>query len=119
MFERNGFALSSSNSGSSSLTATHASPIHDAVAQRWILHQIEQGGNQFKLGSVSANKCAAGLGDMGSCTQSTPIAINDLGNGLGHSLKTSNGQYLSINKNGKVVLTSKVEGFQIFSVTYD
>lgn len=119
VFEKNGFALTSSSSGSSFLTATRASPFHDIVAQRWILHQTKQGGNQFTLQSVTTTKCAAGLGDLESCVQSAPITINDLGNGKGHSLQASNGQYLSINKNDKAILSSKVEGFQIFSVTYN
>ncbi|KAG9599859.1 phosphoesterase-domain-containing protein, partial [Aureobasidium melanogenum] len=118
VFEKNGFALTSSSSGSSSLTATRASPIHDIVAQRWILHQLKEGGNQFTLESVATGKCAAGFSDMSPCTQSVPITIDDLGNGRGHSLQISSGQYLSINKAGKLVLTSKVEGFQLFSVTY-
>ncbi|KAG9664115.1 phosphoesterase-domain-containing protein, partial [Aureobasidium melanogenum] len=118
VFEKNGFALASPSFGSSSLTATRASPIHDIVAQRWILHQLKQGGNQFTLESVSTSKCAAGLSNMSPCSQTAPITINDLGNGQGHTLQVSNGEYLSINKNGKVVLTSKVDGFQLFSVTY-
>lgn len=118
VFEKNGFALTSSTSGSSSVTATRASPIHDIVAQRWILHQLKQGGTQFTLESVSTSNCAADLGHMESYSQSAPVTINDLGNGMGHSVQVSSGQYLSINKNGKVVLTSKVEGFQLFSVTY-
>lgn len=119
VFEMNGFALASSSSGSTSLTATRASPNHEIMAQRWVLHQLKQGGNKFTLESVSTSKCAAGLGAMVSCAQSTPITINDLGNGQGHSLQTSNGQYISIDKNGKVVLSSKVAGFQVFSVTYN
>lgn len=118
VFEKNGFALTSSNFGPNSLTATRASPVHDIVAQRWILHQLKQGGNQFTVESVPTGKCATGLSDMSPCSQTAPITINDLGNGQGHSLQASNGEYLSINQNGKVVLTSKVEGFQLFSVTY-
>ena len=46
------------------------------------------------------------------------FAINDLGNGKGHSIKRINGEYLAI-KDGKLSSSGSPQGFQVFSVTYN
>ena len=119
VFEMNGYALAHSNSGYGSLIATRSSPIHDSRAQRWVLNQLQQGGNRFTVSSVLDGMCAAGLGHLASNrSDAAPIIINDLGNGKGHSLQTSSGQYLSIASQGQVTLSKTPVGFLTYSVTY-
>lgn len=102
VFAMNGFALSSS---SGQLSASKASSQHNDKSQRFV---ITGDSGSFTLTG------ADGKAVSGSAT----YTITDLGNGQGYSIKTSNGQYLTINKKGKTTMGKTAKGFAVFSVTY-
>ncbi|KAF1983373.1 non-hemolytic phospholipase C precursor [Aulographum hederae CBS 113979] len=76
-FEVNGYALAAPTSGST-VTATTTTSTHNSKAQRFVLHEVTPGGNQFTLTSAVTGAALSGLGTL---------AINDLGNGKGYSLQ--------------------------------
>lgn len=96
VFEMNGFALSRSKGA---LVVSKATENHDDKAQRFVL-------------SGSAGKFALS-GVDGTFT------IADMGDGAGYSIKNGDGQYLGINKKGRVTMGKSAKGFTTFSVTYD
>lgn len=120
VFEMNGYALARSNTSWGSLTATRSSPMHNAKAQRWVVHQVEAGGTAFKISSVVDGKAMAGLGDLYAKEwEASPVEVLDLGDGRGYTLMTAQGTYLAVTENGWVTLSVKPTGFQIYSVSYD
>jgi len=104
-FEMNGYALASEDG---KLVASKATSSHDVKAQRFVLHQD---GSRFAITSVMDGKTVEGLDGQ--------YAIVDLGNGKGYTIQTSKGQYLRVDKSGKVQTGSSGAGFTVFSVTYD
>lgn len=100
VFEMNGYALTSS---SGILAASKASSKHDTKSQRFV---ISGSAGKFSLKSVDGSAIS---GDY---------TITDMGNGEGYSVQNSKGQYLAINKKGKVTMAKSATGFAVFSVTY-
>jgi phospholipase C len=102
VFEMNGYALTTSKG---QLAASKATPKHGAKAQRFVVWG--DSGN-FKLETT----------DGKAVTSSSRYTITDLGDGKGYSVKHAAGQYVGINKQGKVTVGQSAKGFALYSVTY-
>jgi phospholipase C len=102
VFEMNGYALASS---SGTLTATKATSSHNTKSQRFVI-------------SGSASKFTLRDGNGKAMSSSANYTIVDMGNGEGYSVKNPTGQYIAINKQGKVMMEKTAKGFATFSVTY-
>ena len=100
VFEMSGYALTISGS---QFSASKATSQHNDKSQRFV---ISGSARKFSV------ETAAGSSISGTYT------IADMGNGAGYSIQNSNGQYLSINKQGKVTMGKTAKGFATFSVTY-
>lgn len=120
-FEMNAFAISYAKN--SSLSTSMATTQHDTKAQRFIMHQLQAGANQFMISSALDG---AFIGKTGHLTNGSSAAqtvnINDMGNGKGYSIQNVGSRgYWSIDKSGKFSMTSgnNQMGFSLFSVTYN
>ena len=115
-FEMNGYALANSNNA---LKASKATAKHALKPQRFVIHQLAAGGNHFTISSDSNGKYITSTTAFGAAAKAVAFAINDLGNGAGHTLQdTATGMYASIGKNGAVTFSKTAKGFSVFSVTY-
>lgn len=127
VFEMNGYALTNPSINASDLTAMKATATHNDIHQRWVVHATggtaTDGGTGAGMFNVSSafdgrylkSQTSLGKGIAGAETYS----IEDLGNGLGHSLMKENGKYLSIGANGTVgIVRTKPVGWKVWSVTY-
>jgi phospholipase C len=122
-FEMNGYALTTRGN---QITATKATATHSNIQQRWIVHATGgtavvggEGAGTFVLTSAVDKRSFAGnMGLSNEKSSGEVFTITDMGNGLGYSLKMANGQFLSINRQGKIGAQSMASGFQVFSVTY-
>jgi phospholipase C len=102
VFEMNGYALASS---SGALTVSKATSSHNTKSQRFV---ISGSASTFTLKDVNGK----------TMSSSEEYTIVDMGNGEGYSIKKSTGQYVAINKQGKLTMEKTAKGFATFSVTY-
>ena len=102
VFEMNGYALASS---AGTLTASKATSSHNTKSQRFV---ISGSASTFTLKDANGK----------AVSSSADYTIEDMGNGEGYSIKNSAGQYITINKQGKVTTGKAAKGFATFSVTY-
>jgi phospholipase C len=125
VLETDGLALtnpstcgSGSGSESDDLALTRASPQHDRLLQRWVIHAVVIGGDEFTFTSAVDGRyiCDGGklCGDSGKAT----VFVVDFKPGKGHGfeVKGSGGGFLVAS--GKKLSFSGEEAFwQVFSVT--
>ena len=126
-FESQGYALqqsSSSNSSSASnatgasLTTGKAMAEHDKRSQLFVIHQLQDGSNQFQVSSaVDAAYLTSTLGFTNGTDGAGTFTIQYLGGGQGYSVQLSGGQYLSVSSTGALSQTGATTGFSVFSVT--
>jgi len=123
----NGFALTNLGLNSSSLVATQATPTHNDKRQRWVVHAIGgtaveggAGAGVFAVSSALDGRYVYASNDLGKGRDGAEVwAIADLGNGLGYTLATETGGYITVNQLGVIGMSrSPSVGFQIYSVTY-
>jgi phospholipase C len=116
VFELGGCALTNSNS--SDITATKATSKHEGITQRWVVHSLADGGNNFTISSAKDGRYIGshtGLIDSSSGAQTYTVGFAA---GQGYSLQKENGKYVTIDGNGAVQITSDVTYFKAYSVTY-
>lgn len=110
-FEMNGQALTNSHGR---LTASRASSSHNSKAQRFVLHESD---SQFSISSTVDNSTISGT-SLKKGGNAATFTISDMGNGKGYTIE-SRGQYLSIDRKGRVTMSRSPAGFSVFSVSYD
>jgi phospholipase C len=116
VFETLGWAVTNKNGR---VGVTKASPKHDVKTQRWVIHQKSAGGDVFTISSAADGKyIGAGLEFVKEKKEAQEYVFTDLGNGLGYTVKTSDGAFLGLSNDGTVGFGSVPVGFQVFSVTY-
>lgn len=120
-FESDGFALANPAFNPLNLvTASRTSATHHDIHQRWVIHIIEAGGEQFKISSAVNGKFMAELTSLVPGLEQAPIyTLHDMGNGSGYSIRLANGFYLAINHLGLIYESFAPVGFSVFSVTYN
>ena len=119
-FEAGGYAITASGS---SAVASKASAKHDKKSQRWVIHQVADGGAGATEVIVSSAVDGRYLSQGGRLTSSKSKAealkIVDMGNGKGYTLQDAKtGRYLSTARNGKLLFGGSRTAFKIYSVTY-
>ncbi|KAL6252362.1 hypothetical protein RBB50_000080 [Rhinocladiella similis] len=119
VFELDGWALS--NTGGPRVGATTQTSKHDDIAQRWVVHQLTEGGSSFKVSSAKDGRYLGGAfgalcGHDQSAAQEYIITYKA---GQGYSLQLKDGPFLSINRRGRAVESDAPVYFQAFSVTYN
>jgi len=122
-FEVNGFALATLGS---SITATRATTTHSDIHQRWVVHATGgtavdggEGAGKFVISSAVDGRYITGNLSLNTAKASAETyTIEDMGNGQGYSFMAGNRNYLSIGSTGKLGVSDKPNGFQVFSVTY-
>ncbi|KAI9717574.1 MAG: hypothetical protein M1828_007135 [Chrysothrix sp. TS-e1954] len=118
VLEMNGYALT--NNGSSSLATSSATATHSTKSQRFVVHQVTSGTNQFTISSTVDSKYITGSSTFGTGPSAATFTVNDLGNGHGYTLyNTGTSKYLSIGSSGSLVYgtTATATGLSLFSVT--
>lgn len=110
-FEMNGQALTNSRGH---LTASRATSSHNSKAQRFVLHQS---GSQFSISSAVDDSTVSGT-NLRKGGDAATYTISDLGNGKGYTIQ-SKGQYLSVDRRGRVSTSRFPAAFTIYSVSYD
>lgn len=118
VFELNGFALTNPGEPSAEFRATKATSTHSDVAQRWIVHVLEEGGNKFTMSSAKDGRYIGshtGLVDSSSGAQTYTVAFEP---SKGYVLQKENGKFVTIDGKGTVQITSEASYFKAYSVTY-
>ncbi|CAK4031443.1 Non-hemolytic phospholipase C [Lecanosticta acicola] len=132
-FEMNGYALTHNANGS--LTASPSTAKHDSKTQRFILLQGSASTSSFAIISAvdgrAINSAGDGFRNSGGSWQGKyfrggdeaaaveSYTIRDLGMGRGYSIQNCNGEYLSVDLEGRVQSRRAAGAFGIFSVSYD
>lgn len=127
-FESQGYALTAKGK---SVTATKATSKHDSIKQRWVIHQVTDGGQGAATVTVTSAVDGRYIGSNGKLTkqqsQAATFQIVDQGNGAGYTIETtggsgygygSRGSYVSINGWGQVSFGFQKGSFSVYSVTY-
>jgi hypothetical protein len=98
--------------------ATQATINHEKKIHRWVLEQLEPGGNTFRIYSAVDGKfVGGGLILVEERSRAGNWKIDDLGNGKGYRIAGDDGFHLCINQG--IVQKSGVEcTLEVFSVTY-
>lgn len=115
VFEKSGYALT--NAGTD-LSATKSTSAHNDISQRWVVHHVTEGGDEFAISSakdglyIGPKNCLIGAGAGAQNYQVEFLA------GQGYSLQDQNGKFLTISGEGKVQITGNATYFKAFSVTY-
>ena len=123
----NGYALTNPSTTAAHFNATPATSTHSAKTQRWVLHATGgtateggAGAGTFTVSSALDGRYVKSHTSLGKGVSGAEIyTIADLGNGLGYTLVSVNGKYLTIDSSGVVNITGTTSvGFQVYSVTY-
>jgi phospholipase C len=120
-FESNGYALTAKGSA---VTTSKATASHNALAQRWVIHQVSDGGQGSASVTISSAVDGRYIAFGGKLTsnksQAAVVKIVDQGNGAGYTIAPVQGYnaYYSISKSGSVSFSGAKGSFSIFSVTY-
>ena len=113
-FESNGYALTVSGS---QFIATEAAAAHDDINQRWIVHELEEGGTQFNISSAATNMWVSQHTSLSYNVSGAEVYIISFV-GDGYTLQKENGDFLTFGGEGDVVISSSAQSFEVFSVTY-
>lgn len=109
------------------LAVTPATELHDAMAQRWVIHYTaDEESEIFTLSSALDGRWLGPrnmLVDSSQSSDAEPVRITFLGNGNGYTLQYVNGgEYIDVDHRGHLMMRDAprppLEGFQIFSVSY-
>lgn len=117
-FERRGYALT--NNGALRVSSTPASPAHDDVRQRWVVHRVgDEDGDRFVISSALDGRYVSYLQGLTSWrVLAETYRITDLGAGRGYNLRPSGVLSLGVSSLGDVFQTWGAGGFEVYSVTY-
>jgi phospholipase C len=116
-FELGGYALM--NAGGDDFTATKSSAGHGGVSQRWVVHALDadDAGDTFYISSAKDGRYIGShtsLVDHATGAETYTIGFVA---GKGYALQKENGDYVTVDRNGEVQITSDVVYFEVFSVT--
>jgi phospholipase C len=115
-FESNGYALTVSGS-QSQIAATKSTATHNEISQRWIVHVLEEGGTQFNISSAANGMWVSQHTSLSHDVSGVEVYTIEF-MGAGYTLRKENGDYLTIDWRGDVVISSSPQSFEVFSVTY-
>eukprot|EP00918_Siedleckia_nematoides_P064146 GHVU01139496.1.p1 GENE.GHVU01139496.1~~GHVU01139496.1.p1 ORF type:complete len:622 (-),score=41.72 GHVU01139496.1:28-1893(-) len=115
VFEQAGLALTNSGSKpAQSFAVTAATAQHSDPKLRWVVHQLEAGGDQFTISSAVDGKVVAsqssGIGSEVFTVGFVP--------GKGYSLGVQNVKFVGVSSGGNVGMSTAVSYWKAFSVTY-
>jgi phospholipase C len=117
-FEAYGNALTNQKHSNVVSTAA-ATPNHEQIEQRWVIHEVDSDKNQFTISSAADGKYITVNGALSSkASAAHHFAITDLGGSKGYTIKTLGGLYLTLSKRGAVSISKTPTSFTIYSVTY-
>ncbi|KAH8662378.1 phosphoesterase family-domain-containing protein [Xylariales sp. PMI_506] len=114
-FESGGKALTNSNS---TLVGTATTESHDSKSQRWVIHALEIGGNEFRISSAIDGSWITASGDLNKSKRNAGVFTLNFTPSKGHTVKNSSGSYLGLSTAG-VAQSFHVQYFDVFSVTYN
>jgi len=117
-FELNGFALTNPVDSTNQFTTTPATAAHDSINQRWIVHQLEQGGTTFNISSAADGRWVSQHTSLAHLLSGAETYTITYFSGQGYTLAKENGDYLTFDTKGNLVIASKPAYFSLFSVTY-
>jgi phospholipase C len=118
VFELDGYAITNSGQPSRDITASKATSKHNNINQRWVVHQVTEGGNTFTISSAKDGRyIGSHTGLINSSSGAETYTVSFLA-GQGYALKKENGKFLTIDNKGTVQITSQATYFKAFSVTY-
>jgi phospholipase C len=118
VFELGGYALTNAGKPATDFTATKATPNHEQISQRWVVHALTVGGNTFTISSARDGRyigAHTGLIDNNSGAEVYTVSFVQ---SKGYALQKENGKYVTIDGNGDVQIVSQVVYFEAYSVTY-
>lgn len=118
VFEYGGYALTNAGKPATDFTATKATSAHSDVGQRWVVHALTTGGNEFTISSARDGRYVGahtGLIDNDGGAETYTVAFKA---GEGYALQKENGKYVTVDGSGNVQITSDVTYFKAYSVTY-
>ncbi|OAA57415.1 non-hemolytic phospholipase c [Niveomyces insectorum RCEF 264] len=118
VFEANGYALYNPSTAAKQFAATRATPGHEDIHQRWVLHALTPEGSTFHVTSAVDGKylsqhSSLSISESGAETYN----ITYLGNSR-YAMRKENGAYLNIKADGTLSFDSTPTGYNVFSVTY-
>jgi phospholipase C len=116
-FESNGYALSIDPAESSQFIATEATSAHEDINQRWIVHVLEEGGTKFNISSAANGMWISQHTSLTHAVSGAEVYTIDFGS-AGYTLQKENGDFLTFDGEGNVVISSSAVGFEAYSVTY-
>ncbi|RMZ79485.1 hypothetical protein DV738_g3307, partial [Chaetothyriales sp. CBS 135597] len=116
-FEASGFALSNDGGNCQTISTTAATSSHSDIAQRWVIHETATDSRKYTISSVVDGRYIGDHGALVSKDSAAEFDITYLGGGKGYTLLASDGKYITIDQNGRVLATTTPGcGFSIFSV---
>jgi phospholipase C len=116
-FELGGYALT--NPGGDDFTATKSSSGHSDISQRWVIHALDadDAGDTFYISSAKDGRYIGSHTSLVNHVTGAETYTIGFVAGQGYSLKKENGDYVTVDGNGNVQITSDVVYFGVFSVT--
>ncbi|KAJ9634742.1 hypothetical protein H2204_006191 [Knufia peltigerae] len=119
-FEASGYALANTGEQAMTISTTKATTSHSDMAQRWVIHETATDSRLFTISSaVDGRYIGPQMKLVMAKNDALAHNITYLGGGKGYNLVNSNGKYITIDKNGNVVMAMSggQQGFSIYSVT--
>jgi phospholipase C len=116
-FEFGGYALTNPGKTATKVTATKATSSHNDIKQRWIVHSLTEGGNNFTISSAADKRYIGPRTSLVNSTSGAETYTVKYTASKGYALQ-SNGEYLSLDSGGSVQITASPANFELYSVTY-
>ncbi|TVY18056.1 Non-hemolytic phospholipase C [Lachnellula arida] len=118
VFEMGGYALTNPRKPAGVFTVTKATSQHESIAQRWVVHNLVDGGNTFTISSAMDGRYfGSHTALVGNATGAETYTVG-FAAGKGYSLQKENGKYLTVDENGAVQIVVDVTYFKGYSVMY-
>jgi phospholipase C len=90
---------------------------HADENQKWVIHQLEAGGNKFYLSSGADGKYLTKKLDMTPLVRNAETFTIVYAGAGKYTIQASNGQYVSIGSSGNMTLSKKKVSLKTYSVT--
>ena len=118
VFESNGHALSNPSDGTKQFKSTAATPDHETLAQRWVVHALTEEDTLFNISSAVDGTYISQRNSLSdSVTGAEVYNVTYIGNSQ-YLLQKENGDYTNINPDGTLGFVSRPIPYQVWSVTY-
>jgi phospholipase C len=118
VFELNGYALTNSGEPARDFSASEATSSHESIEQRWIVHSLEDGGNTFTISSAKDGRYCGSHTSLINDSSGAETYTISFKAGEGYALQKENGDFVTVDGNGNVQITSSTTYFKAYSVTY-